>query len=84
VLNRLPKIIRAEVVERIAADQNWRRATVGWRWADDDVALADSGAENGVLPERLLAGFCGRKRCAGEAMAGPTASLGEAASWARE
>ena len=24
--------------------------------------LSDPGAENGVLPERLLAGFCGRKK----------------------
>ena len=49
----LPKIIAAEIIKRVATDDNFRSAILRRR-ANDNIAPANPGAKDGILPERLL------------------------------
>src|SRR5438105_15598773 len=47
------------MIRRIAADDNFARATGCWRWGYDDVTQADTGAKDGILPKRRTSGLRG-------------------------
>ena len=47
----LPKVVRPEMAQRIAAENNFPRTPANWIRPDDNFARADPRAKDGVLPK---------------------------------